>query len=111
MIAMAAAEDCRATARGPTGGSRCDMASQSPSIGTCTGAAHGSERRLLSGDVPSPAFPPAGCRFHTRCPKAQEICKEKEPPLEDKGSGTRTACHFPLTREEVAEIGVRSSAR
>jgi len=70
---------------------------------------HGSERRLLSGDVPSPAFPPAGCRFHTRCPKAQEICKEKEPPLEDKGSGTRTACHFPLTREEVVATGVRTA--
>ena len=74
-------------------------------------AGHGRERRLLSGDVPSPANPPKACRFHTRCPKAQQLCSEKEPLLEDKGSGTLTACHFPLTREEVAEIGVRSSAR
>jgi oligopeptide/dipeptide ABC transporter ATP-binding protein len=68
-----------------------------------------SERRLLSGDVPSPANPPKACRFHTRCPKAQELCSQQEPPLEEKGSGTRTACHFPLTREEVSAIGVRSA--
>ena len=68
-----------------------------------------SERQLLGGDVPSPANPPSACRFHTRCPKAQELCSIEEPLLEDKGSGTRVACHFPLTREEVAEIGVRSA--
>jgi peptide/nickel transport system ATP-binding protein/oligopeptide transport system ATP-binding protein len=70
---------------------------------------HGSERRLLSGDVPSPANPPRACRFHTRCPKAQSLCSQEEPQLEDKGSGTRVACHFPLSREEVAQIGVRSA--
>jgi oligopeptide/dipeptide ABC transporter ATP-binding protein len=66
-------------------------------------------RTMLSGDVPSPANPPSACRFHTRCPKAQELCSLEEPLLEDKGSGTEAACHFPLTREEVEEIGVRSS--
>jgi peptide/nickel transport system ATP-binding protein/oligopeptide transport system ATP-binding protein len=66
------------------------------------------QRELLSGDVPSPANPPQACRFHTRCPKAQPRCSSEEPPLEDKGSGTVAACHFPLTREEVAQIGVRS---
>jgi oligopeptide/dipeptide ABC transporter ATP-binding protein len=70
---------------------------------------HGGERRLLSGDVPSPANPPRACRFHTRCPKAQEICGIEEPPLEDKGTGTNVACHFPLTREEVVATGVRSA--
>ena len=70
---------------------------------------HGEQRRLLSGDVPSPANPPSACRFHTRCPKAQPLCSTQEPPLEDKGSGTRVACHYPLTREEVAQIGVRSA--
>jgi oligopeptide/dipeptide ABC transporter ATP-binding protein len=60
------------------------------------------ERQLLSGDVPSPANPPQACRFHTRCPKAQEICSAEEPLLEDKGSGSLAACHFPLTAEEVA---------
>jgi peptide/nickel transport system ATP-binding protein/oligopeptide transport system ATP-binding protein len=58
-------------------------------------------RRLLTGDVPSPANPPAACRFHTRCPKAQEICGEDEPAFEDKGNDTVAACHFPLTVEEV----------
>ena len=70
---------------------------------------HGQERRLLSGDVPSPANPPSACRFHTRCPKAQELCSTREPLLEEMDSGTRAACHFPLTREEVGEIGVRSA--
>jgi oligopeptide/dipeptide ABC transporter ATP-binding protein len=67
------------------------------------------ERTLLSGDVPSPANPPSACRFHTRCPKAQELCSIEDPPLEDKGTGTEAACHFPLSREEVAAIGVRSA--
>jgi len=66
------------------------------------------DRHLLTGDVPSPANPPKACRFHTRCPKAQELCSQEDPPLEDKGTGTEAACHFPLSREEVAEIGVRS---
>jgi oligopeptide/dipeptide ABC transporter ATP-binding protein len=67
------------------------------------------ERTLLSGDVPSPANPPRACRFHTRCPKAQELCSREEPLLEDKGSGTQTACHFPLTREEAVPTSVRSA--
>src|SRR5947209_3900187 len=58
------------------------------------------ERQLLSGDVPSPANPAQACRFHTRCPKAREKCSAEEPPLEDKGSGTLAACHFPLTEDE-----------
>jgi peptide/nickel transport system ATP-binding protein/oligopeptide transport system ATP-binding protein len=63
------------------------------------------ERQLLSGDVPSPANPPQACRFHTRCPKAQERCATEEPLLEPKREGpheTLAACHFPLTREESA---------
>jgi peptide/nickel transport system ATP-binding protein/oligopeptide transport system ATP-binding protein len=62
------------------------------------------ERALLSGDVPSPANPPPGCRFHTRCPKARELCRTEEPPLEVKDraySDTLAACHYPLTLEEV----------
>jgi peptide/nickel transport system ATP-binding protein len=70
---------------------------------------HGEQRRILGGDVPSPANPPQACRFHTRCPKAQPLCSQQEPPLEDKGSGTLVACHYPLSREEVAEMGVRSA--
>jgi peptide/nickel transport system ATP-binding protein/oligopeptide transport system ATP-binding protein len=60
-------------------------------------------REVPSGDVPSPTNPPPACRFHPRCPKAQQICSIEEPPLESKGAGTLAACHFPLTREEAAE--------
>jgi peptide/nickel transport system ATP-binding protein len=61
------------------------------------------ERQLLKGDVPSPTNPPAACRFHTRCPKAQERCWTEEPLLEPKSGGGEAACHFPLTDEEVVE--------
>jgi oligopeptide/dipeptide ABC transporter ATP-binding protein len=54
------------------------------------------ERVILLGDVPSPIDPPSGCRFHPRCPKAQERCVHEEPPLEPKVSGDLAACHFPL---------------
>jgi oligopeptide/dipeptide ABC transporter ATP-binding protein len=69
-----------------------------------------SERRLLSGDVPSPANPPSACRFHTRCPKVKERCTIEEPLLEEKGSGTQVACHYPLSREELSALGLRPSA-
>jgi len=59
------------------------------------------ERQLLARDVPSPANPPSACRFHTRCPKAQDICSVDDPPLESKGATGVTACHFPLTLDEV----------
>jgi peptide/nickel transport system ATP-binding protein/oligopeptide transport system ATP-binding protein len=58
-------------------------------------------RQLLTGDVPSPANPPRACRFHTRCPKAQELCSQEEPLLEVKSGHDLAACHFPLTEAEV----------
>ncbi|WP_316781819.1 ABC transporter ATP-binding protein [Streptomyces sasae] len=54
-----------------------------------------SERILLRGDVPSPIAPPSGCRFHTRCWKATEICKTTEPALLELRPGQRVACHHP----------------
>jgi oligopeptide/dipeptide ABC transporter ATP-binding protein len=54
------------------------------------------ERVILYGDVPSPIDPPSGCRFHPRCPKAQDRCVTEVPPLEPKASGDLAACHFPL---------------
>jgi oligopeptide/dipeptide ABC transporter ATP-binding protein len=61
------------------------------------------KRQILGGDVPSPTNPPPACRFHTRCWKAQDICRQEDPPLEPKDGGNLAACHFPLTDAEVAE--------
>ncbi len=55
---------------------------------------HRRQRIPLSGDVPSPIGPPAGCRFNSRCPYAEARCREIEPPLIDVGGGHQVACHL-----------------
>jgi oligopeptide/dipeptide ABC transporter ATP-binding protein len=69
------------------------------------------QRIILTGDVPSPIHPPSGCRFHPRCPKAQELCSTAEPLLETKAGDSsthQTACHFPV---EAGEILSRAGRR
>jgi peptide/nickel transport system ATP-binding protein len=70
------------------------------------------ERIILTGDPPSPAAPPPACRFHTRCWKAQEICRTVAPPLELKAPGHWAACHFPETETALPiDAPVESFAR
>ncbi len=89
------------------------LLSAAPDINVARGIAP-KERIRLQGDPPSPIDPPSGCRFRTRCWKAQDLCAEQEPPLEDKpgggddapGAGRHViACHFPeINTNLVAEV-------
>ena len=62
------------------------------------------ERGVITGEPPSPVDPPPGCVFHTRCPRAQDVCRTEIPQLSEYAGGHLAACHFPLnvTPAEVA---------
>jgi oligopeptide/dipeptide ABC transporter ATP-binding protein len=64
------------------------------------------KRIVLEGDVPSPANPPSGCRFRTRCWKAQQICAEEEPALIVREGGHPSACHFAEMAKPLEPAGV-----
>jgi oligopeptide/dipeptide ABC transporter ATP-binding protein len=62
------------------------------------------ERQVIAGEPPNPVAPPPGCRFHTRCPWATQVCTEVEPPLAEYPGGHLAACHHPrnVTPAEIA---------
>ena len=55
----------------------------------------------ITGELPSPVFPPSGCRFRTRCPRAADRCAAEEPQVRDLGGGHFVACHFPIGHAEA----------
>jgi oligopeptide/dipeptide ABC transporter ATP-binding protein len=65
----------------------------------------------ISGEPPSPVHPPSGCRFRTRCPRAQEVCAAEQPPMRELAAGHTVACHFPLASQNAARTTVRSAEK
>ncbi len=71
---------------------------------------HHQRETAVRGELPSSVDPPSGCRFRTRCPRAEARCAEEEPPLTDFGAGHFAACHFPLqTPVQLAGSGTASA--
>jgi oligopeptide/dipeptide ABC transporter ATP-binding protein len=70
------------------------------------------ERVVVGGEPPNPIDPPSGCVFHTRCPRATDICRTVIPPLTEYANGHMAACHHPLnvTQDEVAEASISEAS-
>jgi peptide/nickel transport system ATP-binding protein len=66
-------------------------------------------KRIVRGEPPNPINPPSGCRFHPRCPRATEVCREIEPPLTQYAGGHLAACHHPLNVEAADLVNVTRS--
>ncbi|MEV0390448.1 dipeptide ABC transporter ATP-binding protein [Nonomuraea sp. NPDC050643] len=79
------------------------LLSAAPSLDDWRGGERG--EIVLTGDVPSPLDPPSGCRFRTRCWRAQERCRDEEPALVDRDTGHPVACHFPEPIPTAAGTG------
>jgi peptide/nickel transport system ATP-binding protein len=68
---------------------------------------------LVAGELPSPVAPPSGCRFRTRCPRAEDRCAAEEPQIREVATGQYVACHFPLVGETApttTDVRVEASA-
>jgi len=70
---------------------------------------HRRERIVLTGDIPSPLDPPPGCRFHTRCPYAMDVCRTVDPPAFDLGNGTTVWCHLRSTDAVLSDAEQRNA--
>ncbi|WP_017472801.1 ABC transporter ATP-binding protein [Amphibacillus jilinensis] len=69
------------------------------------------DRIILEGELPNPANQPSGCKFHTRCPYAQSVCKQNVPKLQNDGEGHYVACHFPLNKNISQALNQEQPAR
>jgi oligopeptide/dipeptide ABC transporter ATP-binding protein len=67
------------------------------------------QRTVVGGEPPNPINPPSGCRFHTRCPRATDVCSEVEPPLAEYPGGHLAACHHPLSVSDADIAGATRS--
>jgi peptide/nickel transport system ATP-binding protein len=95
IVEMASRDDIYASPRHPYTVALMSAVPIPEPVAAANGARVRRERIRLTGDVPSPINPPPGCHFHTRCWKAQDVCKTVEPQLVELAPGHKSACHFP----------------